>query len=174
MKYSLLLLLFLNHCFAFSQQVTKKEYTLQKSTLTSIGSATIYTGKNRYSIQQSIGQSGIVGKKEVNSITVQQGFLTNNIYLKVDNSKNNSFKETLDLVISPNPFIDYIKIDFSKKTDSDIYIKIYDVNGKVHLSKKYLPSNKIIIPMRRYSLGTYLIQIKSGRSTSTNKILKIE
>ena len=29
--------------------------------------------------------------------------------------KNNSFKETLDFIISPNPFIDHVKIDFSKK-----------------------------------------------------------
>ena len=129
---------------------------------------------NKYRIHQSIGQSGIIGKKEVNSITVQQGFLTNTISLKVDNSKKDSFNETLDFIISPNPFVDHIKIDFSKKTTDDIYIRIYDINGKVYANKKFSPTDKIVISMRNFSLGSYLIQIESGKNSSTKKIIKVE
>ncbi|WP_157812182.1 T9SS type A sorting domain-containing protein [Polaribacter sp. ALD11] len=174
MKKTIFIFIFLNYCFAFSQQTTKKKHSLLRATLTAVGSATVYTENNKYSIQQSIGQSGIIGKKSVQSITAQQGFLTNNSSFKIDNTTKDSFKETLDFVISPNPFIDHIKIDFSKKTVYDVYIKIYDINGKVYSSKKFLPSDKIIIPMRRLSIGAYLIQIKSGKNIATKKLLKIE
>ncbi|PQJ81563.1 T9SS type A sorting domain-containing protein [Polaribacter glomeratus] len=174
MKIIIFILFFLNVCIAFSQQSTKKKYTVLKSTLTSVGSSAVYATDNKYSVQQSIGQSGIIGKVAVNSITAQQGFLTSTIYLKVDNSNSTTFNETLDFIISPNPFVDYIKVTFSKKTAFDIYIKIYDVNGKVYNSQKFLPSDEIVIEMRRFSIGTYLIQIKSGSSIATEKILKIE
>ena len=174
MKKFILLFLILNQCFAFSQQSTVKKYSVQKSTLTSVGSATIYTNNNKYRIQQSVGQSSLIGKKEMKSVTVQEGFLTNSICLKIDNSKNETIKEIVDFVISPNPFVDHIKVDFSKKTTYDIYIKIYDVNGKVYANKKFLPSSKIVISMRNFSLGTYLIQINSGGNSSTKKIIKVE
>jgi hypothetical protein len=174
LKKIIYILLVLNQYFAFSQQTNKKQFFIKRSVLTSVGSSTAFTTNQKYSIQQSIGQSSIIGQKTVNSIIVQQGFLTNNIYFKVDNSKINSFNETLDFVISPNPFIDYIKISFAKKTTNDVYIKIYDINGKIFNSLEYQPTTEIVIPMKRFSIGTYLIQIKSGRNTSTKKILKIE
>ena len=171
MKKIFIIYILVYNCFAYSQQSTKK-YTVLKSTITSVGSSTIYNHKGKYSIQQSVGQSGIIGKKEVNSITVQQGFLTSNINLNIDNSTKDNLTETLDFVISPNPFIDHIKIGFSKKTTYDIYIRIYDVNGKVYSVTKHDPSIKIVLPMKRYSIGTYLIQIKSGKKNVTKKILK--
>lgn len=173
MKKIIIIFILVYQCFAFSQQSTNK-YTVLKSTITSVGSSTIYTSNNKYSIQQSVGQSSIIGQKEINAITVQQGFLTSNISFKINNSNNNNFKEDLEFVISPNPFIDHIKIDFSKKTIYDIYIKIYDINGKVYTIQKYPPSIKLIIPMRRFSIGTYLIQVTSGKTISTNKIIKIK
>ena len=173
MKKLLLIYIFVYQCFAFSQQTTKK-YSVLKSTITSVGSATIYTTNNNYSVQQSIGQSGIIGTKKTEKVSVQQGFLTSTLFFKVDNSSENTFKETLDFVISPNPFIDYIKIDFAKKTTYDVYIKIFDVNGKVFNSEKHQPTDQIIIPMNRFSIGTYLIQIKSGENSSTKKILKVQ
>lgn len=174
MKKIIPIFLLLFHCFAFSQQLTVKRYFVRKSTLTSVGSATLYTSNNKYRIQQSVGQSSIIGQKELKSVTVQEGFLTNNISLKVDNSKNEIIKEKLDFVISPNPFVDHIKIDFSKKTTADIYIKIFDINGKVYANKKFSPTSKIVISMRNFSLGTYLIKINSGKNSSTKKIIKVE
>ena len=166
--------LFIYNCFAYSQQSTINNYSVQKSTINFVGSTTVYASNNKYQIQQSIGQSSIIGTKEINSVVVQQGFLNNNISFSIDNTDKKIIQETLDFIISPNPFIDYIKIDFAKKTESDVYIKIYDINGKVHANKKYSATDKIVISMKNYSLGTYLINIKSGKISSTNKILKAE
>jgi hypothetical protein len=143
-----------------------------RSTITSVGSTTVYSTNNKYRIQQSIGQSGIIGKKELKNSTVQQGFLYNTITFNINNSNNDLIKESLEFVISPNPFVDHIVIKFSKKTAQDIYIKIYDVNGKIHYSNKYPASKQITVPMNRYSIGTYLINVESGQKIVTKKIIK--
>lgn len=172
MKENIFLFLILNQCFAFSQHSTNKKFTLVKSTLNTVGSSTIYN--SNYSVQQSIGQSGIINQKNLKLITVQQGFLTKNISFKVDNSINKTFKETLNFVLSPNPFVDHLTLHFSKKTTYNVHIKIYDITGKIHTTLQFPPSNNIVIPIKKYSAGNYLIQVKSGNIIATKKILKIE
>ena len=155
-----------------TQQKAKTTPIVLKSTITTVGSSTGYSKDKKYIIQQSIGQSGIIGKKETNAITTQQGFLTHNIVFKIDNTDIDTISESLEFVISPNPFIDHIKINFSKITTYDLNIKIYDLNGKLLFSRKYQPSNVIIVPLDKWSVATYLIQIRSGNLIKTKKILK--
>jgi len=130
-------------------------------------------GKN--SILQSVGQSSIIGKKDINTLSVQQGFLTNSIFYNIDNSKIDNFKELLDLVIFPNPFIDYININFSRKTIYNIFVEIFDMNGKIVFTKKYPASEKIVVPiMKRIAMGNYMLTIRSGNNNYSKKIIKIE
>jgi len=146
---------------------------LLKSTITTVGSATstLLSGK-KYKVLQSIGQSGIIGKTEFNTTEIQQGFLTSTRFFKVNNTNLINFQENLNLVISPNPFIDYIKIDFSSKTQHLIYLTIYDTNGKVFTYKEYQPSDSITVPMKKYSIGTYLVHVVSGGHKYVKKVLK--
>ena len=46
----------------FSQITAAKKPMLLKSTITSVGSSTAYVYGDKYTVQQSIGQSGIIGK----------------------------------------------------------------------------------------------------------------
>jgi hypothetical protein len=167
-------LILLTYCYAFSQQTTVTKYSVKKSTLTTLGTANSYLSQNKIKVLQSAGQSSIIGYKKVGSTGVQQGFLNSTIYLKLDNSKNTFIREKLSFVISPNPFIDFIQINFSKKTAFNIHIKVFDVNGRIYINNTFEATDKIILPLNRFSIGTYLIQIKSGKSSSTTKILKIE
>lgn len=152
----------------------QKKPTVLKSTITTVGSSTQSVSGKKYIIQQSIGQSGIVGKAKNKNIKASQGFLTNLLSFSIDNSSSTNFEETLDVVISPNPFIDYIKIDFSKKTEKPVYIRVYDTNGKVFTYKKYNATESLTIPMKNFTLGNYLIQIVSGKNKYVKKILKAE
>ena len=102
----------------FSQKIAAKKPMLLKSTITSVGSSTAYVYGDKYTVQQSIGQSGIIGKVKTKNMLISQGFLSNALFFSVQNSDVINFEETLNVVISPNPFIDYIKIDFSSKTRS--------------------------------------------------------
>lgn len=167
-----ILLCFLS-CVAFSQHTAVKKYAVKKSTLTSVGSATIYNVNNKYTIYQSIGQSSIIGTVKTNKNSIQQGFLTNNFLVTIDN-KNDDFKETFSFVISPNPFKDHIKIDFATLPKHEILIRIFDITGKNYFAKTYQPKTTIAIPLQRFSIGTYLMDIKSGNNSSTNKIIKVD
>jgi hypothetical protein len=120
----------------FQAQQTK--LTILRSTITSVSSTSVYhAGNNKnYEIQQSIGQSSITGKKKNGDISVQQGFLTNIKFFNINNTNVNLIDASLDVVISPNPFIDHVQINFSRKTAQDIYIYVYDMVGKVLFSKK--------------------------------------
>jgi hypothetical protein len=130
--------------------------------------------QKKISVLQSIGQSGIVGKSEFNKTIIQQGFLTNTKYFSIDNSNVVNFEERFDVVVSPNPFIDYIKIDFSSKTKHPINIRIYDISGKTYIYKTYNASESILLPMKNFSLGNYIVHIVSGKNKYIKKIFKAQ
>lgn len=171
MKPFTLALIFFTAPMVCSQSIA--ESYLLKSMITSVGSSTVSDNKN-FSVQQSIGQSSIIGTKNVKNISIQQGFLNHFINFKIDNSIETIIDRDIKFVISPNPFIDHVKIDFSVFTDEDIFIKVYDINGKVFLIQKFPPSSSIIIPLPRLGIGNYLINIKTGSLGSTKKILKTQ
>jgi hypothetical protein len=157
--------------FAFTQIHSQK---LSRATITSVGSATTYIdiqGKS-LEIQQSIGQSSIIGTQNIKRITVQQGFLNTVKVFNINNSNEDFIDTSLNIIISPNPFIDYINIKFSKVTEHVIHIKIYDIQGKVLFSRKYNATASLSIPMKYYSAGSYLIYIQSGINTFSKKLLK--
>ena len=52
----------------FSQKTAAKKPVLLKSTITSVGSSTAFMHENKYTVQQSIGQSGIIGKLKTPSL----------------------------------------------------------------------------------------------------------
>jgi hypothetical protein len=162
-------------CFVGQLYAQKIKVSILRSVITSVSSTSIYPvsihNKN-YKIQQSIGQSAMIGKKRIGKIKVQQGFLTNNKVFNVNNSNIEFIDTSLNVRISPNPFIDHIKINFSKETVNDIQINIYDLNGKVLFSKKYKPTSVLFVPMRFYNIGSYVIRIQSGTNKITKKIIK--
>lgn len=162
-------------CYGSGLQAQQKYARILKSTINTVGSASVHITLNNdkgYKIQQSIGQSSIIGKKNVDRISVQQGFLTNSRVFHINNSETDFIDASLDIIISPNPFIDHIKINFSKITANDIQINIYDLNGKVLVSKKHKPTDVLLVPMRYFSLGSYIIQVQSGKDKFTEKLLK--
>ncbi|MDC1374282.1 T9SS type A sorting domain-containing protein [Polaribacter sp.] len=157
----------------FAQQTTAAKAVLLKSTITNVGAVTsLVIAEEKYKVIQSIGQNGIVGRVELNNKDVQQGFLTNTRYFSVRNSDNVNFKETFPIVISPNPFVDYIKIDFSIKTQHPIHLKIYDINGKIYKNEMFEATKSITVPMKNVSIGTYLVKIVSGENKYVEKIFK--
>jgi hypothetical protein len=162
-------------CFIAQLHAQKTKVTILRSTITTISSTSIYPvsihNKN-YKIQQSIGQYAMIGEKRIGKIKVQQGFLTNNKVFNINNSNLEFIDTSLNVQISPNPFIDHIKINFSKETVNDIQINIYDLNGKVLFSKKYKPTDVLFVPMRFYSIGSYVIRIQSGTTKITKKLIK--
>jgi hypothetical protein len=156
--------LFVTHIYS---QVKSSVLT---STLTSVGASSLPVFDHKYVVRQSIGQDGIIGKANLNVASIQQGFL---VYFKSFSPKKLKNKD-FEFVIYPNPFVAYLNIDFFKNTRDNVSIKIFDVLGKIYSSTKYLPTDKITIPLQKLSSGNYLVEVKTGEHTVTKKIFKIE
>lgn len=156
-------------------QQTKR--TLLKSTITTVGGTSLCAISNTkisYKIKQSIGQSSIIGTKSTGKTIAQQGFLNQNKVFNINNSYIDIIDSSLNLAISPNPFIEYITLNFSKETKHKIHIRIYDINSKIIFTKKYSPTDNLLIPLKNYSIGTYIIHIQSGNNEFIEKLLKTE
>lgn len=159
----------------FAQQTLAPKAFLLKSTITTVGSSTLSEiSDEKYKVIQSIGQRGIIGKEEFNNTIVQQGFLNNTKYFSLKNIDLVNFQESFPVIISPKPFVDYIKIDFSVKTKHPIHLKIYDVNGKLFINETHDASKSIVVPMKKFSIGNYLVRVVSGENKYVKKIFKAQ
>ena len=167
-----LMLVFFTVFRMYSQNTANRNSVLFKSTITSIGgkNSTIIDGK--YRITQCTGQSGIIGTRKSNLLMVQQGFITNTINFRINNLEKDVFEEKLDLTISPNPFVDHIKIDFSKRTIYDVEVQIFDLNGRFIFSEKYQPTESIVVPLTNLANAMYIVLVTSGSDKFTKKIVK--
>ena len=147
---------------------------IKRSTITAASSQTTYvTIQNKnLEVLQSIGQQSVIGSKKISGLQIQQGFLTNTKYYKIDNSGTDQINESISLTVSPNPFVDHVQLKFAKKTKHDVYIRIYDLNGKLILTKKHQPTENIYVPLKQYSIGTYFMNVQSGMQRITKKLIK--
>lgn len=88
----------------------------------------------------------------------------------------NNFNTNFDITTaSPNPTNDVITINYYLKTNSEISLELYDINGKVILKPFYNVSreqgeNSEILNLKGLANSTYILSLKSGES---NKLLKI-
>ena len=147
---------------------------LKRSTITAAGSQTTYaTVQNKnLEVLQSIGQQSVIGSKNISGLQIQQGFLNNTKYFKINNSGTDRINESISLTVSPNPFVDHVQLKFAKKTKHDVYIRIYDLNGKLILTKKHQPTEHIYVPLKQFSIGTYFMNVHSGMQRISKKLIK--
>jgi len=79
------------------------------------------------------------------------------------------------LLVYPNPFVDQVTIAFDLKSNSDVSIKIYDVNGRV---VKTITSNEqkgltnLTIGTKDLRTGIYFYNLKTNSGESTGKLIK--
>jgi hypothetical protein len=159
---------------AFPQSAIKKNPSLLKSVITSVGSSSV-TLKNttgNYYIQQSVGQSGMIGLATKNNLYVQQGFLNNAKIIEIDNSPGD-FEKAVSFTVYPNPVVEYVTILFTEQPTEPIEIGLFDVAGRLVFTEKHPPSINLTIPIKSLSEGVYLLHIMSGKSIGSKKILKI-
>lgn len=74
-------------------------------------------------------------------------------------------------LVYPNPFNNQINISL-KRVSNNISIGLYDVLGKEIMSKKFLNTNFISLPVEALSNGLYLLKMKFDNEVFVKKILK--
>ncbi len=142
-----------------------------KSTLTSVGSSSIRlnSADETFLIQQSIGQMGIIGTVKKGNNVVQQGFLTNVIYIE---NHLEASEQDIDLSAYPNPVVDILTISFSRKPSRPVVINVFDLTGRLVLSKTFSENENITLRTSQLAEGIYILRINDGINKWLKKIVK--
>lgn len=86
--------------------------------------------------------------------------------------KRNEYQNNYTYTVYPNPFYNQITIELNPAYQ---FIEVYDLNGKVVLSKNIIHSNNKTeqIELGNLIKGVYLLNIKTKEQSSIKKIVKI-
>ncbi len=96
------------------------------------------------------------------------------IYYTLFGIRNNNELIKKNVLIYPNPFNDYIILEFKNLIDSKITIEIIDLNGNI-IKKVVTNVNNTRIDFYEHTKGIYLIKIYNQRKEEiTKRIIKIE
>lgn len=119
-----------------------------------------------FPIQQSIGQSGVIGTYTAKGYVLRQGFIQP-VY-----KKRIIETETLAVKVAPNPFSDAILIRTDMELTEEINIAIYDLLGKPVYTKQHYASPEISIDLGSLSDGLYFLKLTSAKKAFTTKLIK--
>lgn len=145
-------------------------YSIIRSTTGYGGSSkTIHTDKGNYTVSQSIGQSGAIGTHYKNNYVLLQGYQQNSIsFIAFSTDQENILKAT----VYPNPFGQSINILFEDIITNDIFINVYDVNGKEVVSTRLPASDRVTLLLNKISNGPYILKVIEGDKQFIGTILK--
>ena len=84
--------------------------------------------------------------------------------------------KTPDLIIHPNPTNDIINLDLTifDKNDGPIEITVYDMNGKLVLSRITTDTGSEIVDISSLPANTYNIKVKQGELIYNEKVIKVD
>ena len=153
---------------AFSQ-IEKSEYFLRGTT--SSGGSTAYgnfDGENVI-VQQTIGQSSIVGAAHSAEASAFQGFIQPNLFDKI---LTPDVPQVLEANLYPNPFVEQIFIEFDFLPETDINISVFDIMGSVVWSNSYSSTGYIVLEPNNLSYGYYFLKVECDSMQRVEKILK--
>lgn len=161
---SSVLLLFLS-----VQNVNSQAPKMLRSSLNISGSSkSIVLNGDKYFYQQSVGQDGIIGLNQSSPLALRQGFIQP-LYA---NSPRLKDKNSLKVLVYPNPVNDYVRMTFSDVITDDIVITIHNSWGKVVGNSSYEAAQELLINLNELPIGLYILKINSGNKISSVKLIK--
>ncbi len=158
-------------CFSFIElQAQSISPYLVRSTISVSGSSKSISVKDKkYVVQQSIGQTSSIGTLRSSGYTIRQGFIQPNILAKI---LDKNLRVNLEAVVYPNPFTEYVSISFDQDISGDVSVYIYDLFGKVVMSKTYTERNEIRISLIEIPESLYILKILYQDNQFIRKIKK--
>lgn len=142
---------------------------LKKQTLASQGSSHVVFANNRsYFIQESIGQASIINTFSANNHNLRQGFLqpvSASVFFKGSNA-------SIKALIFPNPFLNQVEIRFDEPIIDVFNLVVYDVLGRIIISREYNPIQSITLDLFNVSAGSYFLKIQMRSKVLNAKIIK--
>jgi YVTN family beta-propeller protein len=83
----------------------------------------------------------------------------------------NSYGETFNLTLFPNPVSDKLYLTLNKKSQQEFRVAVFDVNGKLLFTKE-LSGQKNEINMEELKAGVYILKIVAGNNSGIFKVTK--
>lgn len=123
---------------------------------------------NGFRVNQSIGQTSVIGNYTTPNVLVGQGFIQ---------SKSGIFmssvdKPNLDIKVFPNPFISEINFKFSSDVSSPVTLSWFDVLGRLVYTTEKTPINLLItITDLHLPAGLYVVKLTGTNLNYTTQIL---
>ncbi len=120
-------------------------------------------------VQQTIGQSSIIGAAKTENVSAIQGFIQP---LLLDKILTPDVPQVLEAKIYPNPFVENLFLEFDLMPETNIVISAFDIMGKVVWSKSYASSNFISLEPTNLTYGYYFFKVECDGMQRVEKILK--
>jgi len=178
LKIKLILIGFFLALVQLSNAQNNSSEFLARSTIGISGSSeTISSNNQTYIVQQSIGQTSVIGTFYVSEYIIRQGFIQPLSNLQMDILPSNPLPSehsgvNLSVAIYPNPFRESITLSFSEKVSGTIYVLVYDLSGRLVFSKDYLTDENVKVEFKNLSMGTYLMRVSTNNKQFIKKIIK--
>ena len=119
-------------------------------------------------VSQSIAQQSNIGTFGKGKVMVSQGFQQSKLTAKP--ATNSS---AISTVVYPNPFVDFVSFRFSTPVTGKISISIFDLHGRLLLSKeKEAVGNILTVDNLVLPAGEYAIKLHGNRFYFNTTILK--
>lgn len=150
---------------------TTSEYRIITSNLGTAGSSnTVVTTRGTYLVNQSVGQSSVIGTH-----TSSNGYIVRQGYQQPLENLNSTVNIVVNLnaKVHPNPFTRDINISFSSIIKNDVNIQLFDVLGKLVYSDKHTASQSINLKLGHVQKGTYFLKVTSKNKSFNTKLIKI-
>ena len=141
--------------------------TMKSSTFSSIGANNSKVTAGLF-IQQSIGQSSVIGSFSSGNLYFSQGFLTGV-------SKNKPAGDKfLSVLAFPNSFIKEISFRFFPEFHKEAGISIFDMSGNMVYKNRITPINNTMeINLEMLSEGLYIVFFNCENRLLQSRIIKL-
>lgn len=162
--FTAILLVFISFQTTWAQSLIKL-----RSTLGTGGSSNTFTlNGQQYYLQQSIGQSSVIGLSRNKYYLLRQGFIQ-----PLKGSIKTNAAESLPVTIFPNPFSNYINVSIGGELSEIVYVTLYDLNGKIVFLKKFGATQQLNLDVSSLPPAIYFIRVNTSCSYFYSKMIKL-
>lgn len=144
-----------------------------RSTLGAGSANQLITLSHHYFIQQSIGQSSVIGSFQSSRYRLMQGFLQPMAGMFASgNDQQMKAQNLLHARIFPNPFSGSITIIIDEDTEAAVYVDLEDLQGRSVARWLFEGNRGTLSFLENIPPGMYVIKLRSGQKQLIAKLVK--
>jgi len=151
-----------------AQQSTNSQFILRST----LGMSSVHSDQPpQHILQQSTGQSSVIGTYAAGDHMLHQGFVQASVWQNMALTG-----EEIDLKAKtyPNPFYSDLNISFNELVQHPIFISIHDELGRELQSDTYKSSQNLQLNLAHLPSGKYFIKIEHNKRFFINQLVKFK